>query len=145
MIRPFPLVVLTVSLSALAVRAGEAEVRWPDRPAAIEAGDVRIRVDVAQRGPARPPGPFRQWRLPDRRGSAQEPASARGYADGYTRGLDDGRGRRRYDPVDSGSYRSGDSGYYRDYGPRDAYRNNYRAGFRQGYEDGYRAATRRGR
>jgi hypothetical protein len=75
----------------------------------------------------------------------QEPAAARGYSDGYEKGLDDGRDRDRYDPVRHGDYRSGDEGYYREYGSRDAYRNNYRAGFRQGYEDGYRdgAARRR--
>ena len=144
MLRPLPLLLLAVSLFGLTVRTGDAETWRPDHPAA-EAGDIRIRVDVAQRAPAQQPRPFRQWRLPEKRGPAQEPALARGYSDGYTRGLDDGRGRQRYDPVGSGSYRSGDSGYYRDYGPRDAYRNNYRAGFRQGYEDGYRAASRGGR
>ena len=73
----------------------------------------------------------------------QEPASARGYSDGYEQGLDDGHDRDRYDPVRHGDYRDGDEGYYREYGSRDAYKNNYRAGFRQGYEDGYRTGTRR--
>jgi hypothetical protein len=73
----------------------------------------------------------------------QEPASARGYSDGYERGLDDGHDRDRYDPVRHGDYRKGDEGYYREYGSKDAYKNNYRAGFRQGYEDGYRQGGRR--
>ena len=68
----------------------------------------------------------------------QEPAFARGYADGYEQGLRDSRDRDRYDPVGSRDYRNGDQGYYNGYGSRDAYRNNYRAGFRQGYDDGYR-------
>jgi hypothetical protein len=73
----------------------------------------------------------------------QEPAAARGYSDGYDKGLDDGRDRDRYDPVSHKDYRNGEVGYDTDYGTRDAYRNNYRAGFRQGYEDGYRHGTRR--
>jgi hypothetical protein len=73
----------------------------------------------------------------------QEPAAARGYGDGFEQGFDDGRDRDRYDPVRHGDYRDGDEGYYREYGSRDAYKNNYRAGFRQGYEDGYRDGARR--
>lgn len=72
----------------------------------------------------------------------QEPAFARGYADGYEEGLRDGRDRDRYDPVGSRDYRNGDQGYYNGYGSRDAYKNNYRAGFRQGYDDGYRDRRR---
>jgi hypothetical protein len=73
----------------------------------------------------------------------QEPAVARGYSDGFEKGLDDGRDRDRYDPVRHGDYREADQGYEREYGSKDAYKNNYRAGFRQGYEDGYREGTRR--
>jgi hypothetical protein len=72
----------------------------------------------------------------------QEPAYARGFSDGYERGLRDGNDRDRYDPVGERDYRDADNGYFRDYGSRDAYRNNYRAGFRQGYEDGYRDGQR---
>lgn len=72
----------------------------------------------------------------------QEPASARGYSDGYEQGVDDGNDRDRYDPVRQKDYRQGDQGYYREYGSRDAYKNNYRAGYRQGYEDGYRSERR---
>ena len=68
----------------------------------------------------------------------QEPATARGYADGYAKGVDDVRDRDRYDPTRHGDYKDGDEGYYREYGSKDAYKNNYRLGFRQGYEDGYR-------
>jgi hypothetical protein len=72
----------------------------------------------------------------------EEPAYARGYADGRARGLQDGRNHERYDPTGSREYRNADQGFQESYGSRDAYRNNYRAGFRQGYEDGYREGTR---
>jgi hypothetical protein len=72
----------------------------------------------------------------------EEPAYARGYADGQAKGLADGRSQERYDPVGSREYSSAEEGYQASYGSRDAYRNNYRAGFRQGYEDGYRGATK---
>jgi hypothetical protein len=73
----------------------------------------------------------------------QEPASARGYSDGFAQGQDDRHDGDRYDPVGHKDYRKADEGYYREYGSKDAYQNNYRAGFRQGYEDGYRDGTRR--
>lgn len=72
----------------------------------------------------------------------QEPAIARGYADGYEQGLQDSRDRDRYDPVGSRDYRDGEDGYYSSYGSREAYRNNYRTGFRQGYDAGYREVRR---
>ena len=68
----------------------------------------------------------------------EEPAFARGYEAGKTRGLADAKDGERYDPVGSQEYRDGDRGYTASYGSRDAYKSNYRAGFRQGYEDGYR-------
>jgi hypothetical protein len=80
----------------------------------------------------------RDNRGPGRQRGYQEPAFARGYSDGWDKGRDDGRDRDRYDPVRHGDYKDGDNGYERDYGSKDAYKNNYRAGFRQGYEDGYR-------
>lgn len=73
----------------------------------------------------------------------QDPAFARGYAEGYQRGLDDGRDRDRYDAVRHRDYRDADDGYFRRYGPKRAYENNFRAGFRQGYEEGYRDGARR--
>ena len=72
----------------------------------------------------------------------QEPAFARGYSDGFEKGLEDGRDRDRYDPVRHSDYREADQGYSGSYGSKDAYKNNYRAGFRQGYEDGYRDGPR---
>jgi hypothetical protein len=120
-------------LSPIAVTTGEAQIRrgdprgWRDR-------------DRDDRGRRAAGGPWTR----DRRGPIgyQEPAYARGFSDGYERGLNDGRDRDRYDPVGERDYRDGDNGYFRDYGSRDAYRNNYRAGFRQGYEDGYRDGQR---
>ena len=68
----------------------------------------------------------------------QEPAFARGYADGFKHAQDDRQGRRRYDPVGHRDYREADQGFYRSYCSRDAYKDNYRAGFRAGYDAGYR-------
>ena len=90
----------------------------------------------------------RRFRQDDRTGLrrtprvSQEPAFARGYADGYDKGLADSRGRERYDPVRHKDYKEADQGYVGTYGTKDAYRNNYRAGFRQGYDDGYRDSTK---
>jgi hypothetical protein len=55
-----------------------------------------------------------------------------GYNDGYNEGLRDGQRNHRFEPTDSGRYRSV-------HGP-DA--NDYRAGFRAGYEEGYRYGRR---
>ncbi len=141
--RPAILLALAMlGLLGLSPSVSNAQVGSFGGVAAPRGDGSRIRIEVAQRGAIQRPRPPRQWRLPERPGPSQEPASARGYADGYRRGLDDGRDRDRYDPVGSGSYRSGNAGYYREYGPREAYRNNYRAGFRQGYEDGYRDGAR---
>jgi hypothetical protein len=82
----------------------------------------------------------RDVRGPGRLRGYQEPAFARGYSDGWEKGVDDGRDRDRYDPVRHGDYKDADNGYERNYGSKDAYKNNYRTGFRQGYEDGYRNA-----
>ena len=68
----------------------------------------------------------------------EEPAFARGYADGFGHAQDDRRERRRYDPVGHRDYREADQGFSRSYGTLEAYRNNYRAGFRAGYDAGYR-------
>ena len=110
---------------------------WRDRFRAGYENGYRSSVDrlrgASNRQPGRRGGDGRQ---PPR--SYQEPAFARGYADGYEEGLSDGRDRDRYDPVGSRDYRDGDQGYYAGYGSRDAYRSNYRSGFRQGYDDGSR-------
>ena len=78
-----------------------------------------------------------------RRGGVNEPAYARGYADGFDKGRDDFKDRNRYDPLRHGDYRDGDNGYDRDYGSKDAYKQYYREGFRSGYEDGFRGGNRR--
>jgi hypothetical protein len=109
------------------------------------AGPVAAdRASSTQRGWAGAPKGLRQddrsGRRPPR--GSQEPAFARGYGDGYAKGVTDARGHDRYDPVRHKDYRDGDQGYAGTYGSRDAYRNNYRAGFRQGYDEGYRDITR---
>lgn len=106
---------------ALAEPWDHGQRRWPAGARRL-GGDDRIRPRVSR--------------------GYQEPAFARGYDDGYLRGVTDGRGRSRYDPVRDKDYRSGDIGYSAGYGSREAYRNNYRAGFREGYENGYRESTR---
>ena len=135
--------VILISLLACGVLAPQlaapADAQGWGRRAGAEP--QRGRPDAEAQGPRRRRLGPQQDRRNERRGY-QEPASARGYADGFQRGLDDGRDRDRYDPVGSRDYRSADQGYYRDYGARDAYRNNYRSGFRQGYEEGYRAGAR---
>lgn len=73
-----------------------------------------------------------------RRAGYDEPAYARGYADGFAKGREDVDDRDRYDPVRHREYRDGDRGYKDSYGSRDLYKQNYREGFREGYEDGYR-------
>jgi hypothetical protein len=73
----------------------------------------------------------------------EEPAFARGYADGFRHAQDDRRERRRYDPVAHRDYRDATQGFSRSYGTLEAYKNNYRAGFRAGYDAGYRDDTSR--
>lgn len=106
-------------------------------------GYERVRGRINDRGR----GDDNGWRRDGRWGGGgrgyQEPAFARGYSDGWEKGVDDGRDRDRYDPARHGDYKSADNGYERDYGSKDAYKNNYRTGFRQGYEDGYRDGGRR--
>jgi len=71
----------------------------------------------------------------------EEPAFARGYADGFKHAQDDRRQRSGYDPVGHRDYREADQGFSHSYGTLEAYRNNYRAGFRAGYDAGYRDDT----
>jgi hypothetical protein len=116
---------------------------WEPAVAESTAQGPAIAEAAAQApGRGRPPLGIRP---PGRRGAAdQEPAFARGRADGYARGLADSRSRDRYDPVGHRDYRAADQGYSRGYGSRDVYRDNYRAGFRRGYDEGYRAGGRGG-
>ena len=102
-----------------------------------------ITADAQGRGRGR--GPTRFGSLPLAGGAYEEPAFARGYADGFKHAQEDRRERRRYDPVAHRDYRDADSGFARSYGTREAYRNNYRAGFRAGYDAGYRDDTGRRR
>jgi hypothetical protein len=69
-------------------------------------------------------------------------AVATGYNDGYEAGLDDGRDRRRNNPVAESRYRNGDRGYRREYGAREVYKIRYREGFLQGYERGHQDGRR---
>jgi hypothetical protein len=77
------------------------------------------------------------------RGGYSDPAYARGFDDGYQRGLDAARDGDRYDVRREGWYRSADRGYDRRYGSRDGYRQVYRDGFTRGYDQGYREARYR--
>jgi hypothetical protein len=72
----------------------------------------------------------------------QDPASTKGYENGYDLGLLDARKGDRYDPVRHRDYRDANRGYASSQGSRDGYKTNFRTGFRQGYEDGYREGTR---
>ena len=76
------------------------------------------------------------------RGGYDEPAYARGYAEGFDKGREDWEDRDRYDPVRHREYRDGDRGYNDNYGSRDLYKQHFREGFREGYEDGYRGGNR---
>ena len=94
--------------------------------------DAQGRGRAVGRSGVTPPGLTRGY---------QEPAFARGYADGFKHAQDDRTDRRRYDPVGHSDYREADQGFSPSYGSRDAYRDNYRAGFRAGYDAGYRDGT----
>jgi hypothetical protein len=72
-----------------------------------------------------------------RGGYRYDPAYQTGMNDGYEAGLDDGRDGRRYDPVSERRYRGADRGYEREYGPREAYKNQYREAFKVGYARGF--------
>ena len=100
-------------------------------------------ADAQGRGRGR--GPARVGALPLAGRVYEEPAFARGYADGFKHAQEDRRDRRRYDPVAHRDYRDADQGFSRSYGTLESYRNNYRAGFRAGYDAGYRDDTGRRR
>ncbi|MBI4485053.1 MAG: hypothetical protein HY655_03490 [Acidobacteria bacterium] len=67
-----------------------------------------------------------------------------GYADGYEKGLDDGRDRRGFDPTRHRWYRSPDRNYDAGHGSRAQHANVYREGFRAGYEAGFADGERYG-
>jgi len=60
-----------------------------------------------------------------------------GYRDGLREGEKDGRHDDRFDYRDEGRYRSGDSGYRREFGSRYEYVSVYRRGFAEGYRRGH--------
>jgi hypothetical protein len=89
------------------------------------------------------PPPWANGRARGRGGSQyNDYAFQTGFTDGYEAGLNDGRSRRRFDPVGEGRYRDGDRGYKSQYGTRDAYKFRYREAFRDGYEQGYEDGRR---
>lgn len=73
----------------------------------------------------------------DRNRRVSDLAFDNGYADGYEKGLDDGRDGRQADPTRHGWYRDADRNYDPDYGSRAQYANAYRDGFRSGYQAGF--------
>ena len=79
------------------------------------------------------------------RGGYNDPAYARGYDDGFRRGMEAARDGDRYDVRREGWYRSADRGYDRRYGSRNQYRQVYRDGFSAGYDRGFRNGGYQGR
>jgi hypothetical protein len=67
-------------------------------------------------------------------GDAGYGAFQNGTADGYRKGLDDLQDRKSPDARRQNWYRSGDHGYDKSYGSKDAYKDDYRRGFLQGYD-----------
>jgi flagellar biosynthesis/type III secretory pathway protein FliH len=110
------------------------------------------RYDTGRRGATPPWSNGRGWARGRARGDSpygpygapgyNDLAFTTGYNDGYEAGLDDGRDRRRNDPIAEGRFRSADHGYRREYGTREAYKIRYRDAFRQGYERGYNDGRR---
>ena len=77
-----------------------------------------------------------QWGSP-----TNQPAYREGYERGARAGDEDLRRGQAFNFTDEGDYRDGDSGYRREYGSREWYRNE----FRRGYQDGYRVAYNQSR
>src|SRR5688572_22025869 len=57
-----------------------------------------------------------------RGGIYANPATARGFEEGYKQGVEDARDRDRYDPIRAKDYRKGDNGYDRRFGTRDQWK-----------------------
>lgn len=108
---------------------------WDRTNGRVPASRRAQRIDRGQRDPY--PDRYR-----DRRAGA--PAFDNGYADGYEKGLEDGRGGRGFDPTRHRWYRSADRNYDAQYGSRAIYANVYRDGFRAGYEAGFADGERYG-
>ena len=107
-------------------------------PAPAQAG-VRIGVAVADRSGYNDRDGYRG------RYALERIAFDNGYRDGLREGDKDDRHDDRFDYRDEGRYRSGDSGYHREYGPRYEYVSVYRRGFAEGYRRGYANVRSRGR
>jgi hypothetical protein len=76
--------------------------------------------------------------------SYRDPGQARGFSDGYRKGLEDQRDNHRFEPARFKEVRQGTApGYDGDFGSRERYTLSYRDGFRLGYEDGFRGAYAR--
>src|SRR5437868_4455445 len=73
-------------------------------------------------------GNDRGWRDGDR------VAYDRGFEQGTQRGRSDARHNERSSFWRDGNYRSADSGYRREFGPRDRYVESYRRGYEAGYQ-----------
>lgn len=80
----------------------------------------------------------------ERRDSFERRAFDNGERDGYAKGIDDLRHRRRADIYRQRWYRNGDHDYDRHWGSRDAYRVEYRRGFERGYDRAFREEYREG-
>jgi hypothetical protein len=75
------------------------------------------------------------------RSGYRDPGQARGFSDGYRRGVEDRRDNHRFEPERFKEVKQGTApGYDGDFGSRDRYTSNYRSGFRLGYDDGFRSA-----
>jgi len=76
------------------------------------------------------------------RGGYRDPGQARGFSDGYRKGVEDRRDNHRFEPERFKEVKQGTApGYDDDFGSRDRYTSNYRSGFRLGYDDGFRSAS----
>ena len=104
------------------------------------AGEVHVSVQWRSNAPPPVYGPYRG----EGRGGYRDYAFDNGFRDGYREGFDDARDGDRFNATREKRYRKADSGYNRNYGPREFYKANYRDGYRAGYEKGFREGRYRG-
>ena len=88
---------------------------------------------LAQAGGYGRGGPAPQYDHHDRR-EAHRPGFDQGFRDGSYVARQDLDHRKPFDPRPRGKYSNMDRGYHRDYGDKQAYRDDYAAGYRAGYE-----------
>ena len=67
----------------------------------------------------------------------QNPAYSNGFQDGMSDGRNDLQSGRRSSPTSTSNYRNATSGYDRNWGSQDQYREMYRQGYARGYQQGY--------